>query len=57
MQSLGFSEVANTDTRSRLLALRDELSSRSKRGNFSLPENIHLTLAFLFMLRIYETFL
>jgi len=44
---LGFSEVANTDTRSRLLALRDELFSRSKRGNFSLPENIHLTLAFL----------
>ena len=37
----------NTDTRSRLLSLRDELSSRSKRGNFSLPENIHLTLAFL----------
>ena len=37
----------NTDTRSRLIALRDELFSISKRGNFSLPENIHLTLAFL----------
>ena len=37
----------NADTRSRLMALRDELFSGSKRGNFSLPENIHLTLAFL----------
>jgi len=34
-------------TRARLLALRDELESRSARGNFSLPENLHLTLAFL----------
>ena len=37
----------NNDTRLRLLALRDELRSRSERGNFSLPENLHLTLAFL----------
>lgn len=37
----------NNDTRSRLLALRDELRSRSQRGNFSAPENLHLTLAFL----------
>jgi len=37
----------NNDTRSRLLALRDELQSKSVRGRFSLPENIHLTLAFL----------
>jgi len=37
----------NDATRSRLLALRDELRSRSERGNFSLPENLHLTLAFL----------
>ena len=37
----------NPDTRARLLALRDELRSRSERGNFSLPENLHLTLAFL----------
>jgi 2'-5' RNA ligase len=37
----------NDETRARLLALRDKLRSRSKRGNFSLPENLHLTLAFL----------
>ncbi|SHK99073.1 RNA 2',3'-cyclic phosphodiesterase [Desulforamulus aeronauticus] len=37
----------NTVTRSRLLALRDELCSRSEFGNFSAPENLHLTLAFL----------
>jgi len=37
----------NNDTRSSLLGLRDELRSRSERGNFSLPENLHLTLAFL----------
>ena len=35
------------DTRARLLALRDELRSCSERGNFSAPENLHLTLAFL----------
>jgi len=34
-------------TRSHLLALQDELRARSERGNFSLPENLHLTLAFL----------
>ena len=37
----------NPDTRSRLLAARDELRSYSKSGNFTVPENIHLTLAFL----------
>jgi 2'-5' RNA ligase len=37
----------NDDTRSSLLALRDELRSRSERGNFSLPDNLHLTLVFL----------
>ena len=37
----------NIDTRSRLLALRDELYDKSNRGNFSAPENLHLTLAFL----------
>ncbi|MDR1764885.1 MAG: RNA 2',3'-cyclic phosphodiesterase [Lachnospiraceae bacterium] len=37
----------NADTRSRLLALRDELRGKSERGNFSAPENLHLTLAFL----------
>ena len=34
-------------TKSRLLALRDELRCRSQRGNFSKPENLHLTVAFL----------
>jgi len=37
----------NDDTRSRLIALRDGLRARSVRGNFTTPENIHLTLAFL----------
>ena len=37
----------NDDTHNRLIALRDELRSRSERGNFSLPENLHLTLAFI----------
>ncbi len=37
----------NDETRARLLALRDELRSRSARGNFSAPENLHLTLAFI----------
>jgi 2'-5' RNA ligase len=32
------------ETRLRLLALRDELHSRSERGNFSALENLHLTL-------------
>jgi len=35
------------DTISKLISLRDELRSGSARGNFSLPENLHLTLAFL----------
>ena len=35
------------ETRTRLLALRDDLCTKSQRGNFSLPENLHLTLAFL----------
>ena len=37
----------NNETRSRLLALCDELRSHSQHGRFSLPENLHLTLAFL----------
>jgi len=37
----------NNETRSRLLALRDELRGKSERCNFSAPENLHLTLAFL----------
>ena len=37
----------NSETRSKLLALCDELQRKSARGRFSLPENLHLTLAFL----------
>jgi 2'-5' RNA ligase len=37
----------NTDTRMQLLALRDELRIRSRRGSFTVPENLHLTLVFL----------
>jgi 2'-5' RNA ligase len=37
----------NDNTRSRLIGLRDELRSRSRRGNFSASDNLHLTLAFL----------
>ena len=35
------------ETKSHLIFLRDELRSQSAHGNFSLPENLHLTLAFL----------
>jgi len=37
----------NDGTKSRLLRLRDELSKKSSGGNFSLIENMHLTLVFL----------
>ncbi|MCL1917291.1 MAG: RNA 2',3'-cyclic phosphodiesterase [Peptococcaceae bacterium] len=37
----------NDNTRSRLFDLRNKLRSRSESGNFSLPENLHLTLAFI----------
>jgi len=37
----------NNDTRSRLVALRDELRGKSEHGYFSTPENLHLTLVFL----------
>jgi len=37
----------NDETRSSLLALRDELSGKSVSGRFSAPENLHLTLVFL----------
>ena len=37
----------NGDTRSHLLALRDELRSNARHGRFSAPETLHLTLAFL----------
>lgn len=41
--AVNFSE----NTVDRLLDLRDIWRSRSRRGNFSWPENLHLTLAFL----------
>ena len=37
----------NSRTKSGLLALCEELRSGAEQGNFSLPENLHLTLAFL----------
>ena len=37
----------NDAVRSRLLDLCNDLRSRSKRGRFSLPENLHLTLVFI----------
>ena len=37
----------NNATRSRLLALCDGLRGKSESGRFSLPENLHLTLAFI----------
>jgi len=41
--AINFSE----DTRKQIVFMRDELRSCSKHGNFSLAENLHLTLAFL----------
>jgi 2'-5' RNA ligase len=37
----------NDETRSRLAAIRDELRSQSTYGNFTLDENLHLTLVFI----------
>jgi 2'-5' RNA ligase len=37
----------NHETRSRLIALRDELREHARSGNFSLNENLHLTLVFI----------
>ena len=37
----------NSKTRNRLIGLQNELRSHSKRGRFTLPENLHLTLAFI----------
>jgi len=36
-----------SQTRNSLLALRDELKSLAEYGSFTLPENLHVTLAFL----------
>jgi len=37
----------NEETKRQLIAFRDELRSNSQYGNFSKPENLHLTLVFL----------
>jgi 2'-5' RNA ligase len=37
----------STETRTRLIALREELRTKSQSGNFSRDENLHLTLAFI----------
>jgi len=37
----------NHETKGKLIALQDELRARSKRGNFTLAENLHITLSFL----------
>ena len=37
----------NDDTKNTLLGIRDTLRSKSKKGKFTEPENLHLTLAFL----------
>ena len=37
----------NPDTRSQLISLQYELRDRSLRGNFTLQENLHLTLVFI----------
>ena len=37
----------NDETRTQLISMRDELRSRSKYGNFTLDDNLHLTLVFI----------
>jgi len=37
----------NDDTRNKLITIKDELRANSIRGSFTLPENLHLTLAFI----------
>ena len=37
----------NDETKAALIALQNELRAYSKSGSFTLPENLHLTLAFL----------
>jgi len=37
----------NNDTKARLLGLRDKLKEKAVKGDFSLAENMHLTLVFL----------
>jgi len=37
----------NNETKDKLIALQNALRTRSKRGNFTLSENLHITLSFL----------
>jgi len=37
----------NDETRNRLIRIKDELRKNSEQGNFTVAENLHLTLAFL----------
>ncbi|MDR0583120.1 MAG: RNA 2',3'-cyclic phosphodiesterase [Treponema sp.] len=37
----------NNEIKSRLVQIRDRISAQSLKGNFSRPENLHLTLVFL----------
>jgi len=37
----------NDETKTRLLSVQDKIKSQSLKGNFSRPENLHLTLVFL----------
>ena len=37
----------NSATKSKLIMLRDDLKNNSSRGNFTAPENMHLTLVFI----------
>jgi 2'-5' RNA ligase len=37
----------NAETRARLVSLSDELRAKALRGRYTLPENLHLTLAFI----------
>ena len=47
MPRLFISINCNDETKRQLLAVQEQIKSRSERGNFSRPENIHLTLVFL----------
>jgi len=47
MPRLFISINCNEETKRQLLSIQEQIKSQSERGNFSRPENLHLTLAFL----------
>ena len=47
MMRLFIAVNCNDETKELLLSVQDKIKSQSIKGNFSRPENIHLTLAFL----------